>query len=195
MKVDLEKIKELRERTGASIIKCREALVIAEGDFEKAVTELRKKGEASAAKKSSRETGEGAVISYIHSNGKLGVLVVVRCETDFVARNEEFKELGRDLAMHIAAMSPLYIDSDEIPAEVLDKERSIEESALSSSGKPKEIVEKIVAGKLKKFQEENSLLHQPFVKNPQQLIGDLIKEKINKLGENIKVEKFVRFEI
>lgn len=195
MKIDINKVRELRERTGVSIMKCREALELAEGDFEKAIIELRKKGESSAAKRVGRSTGEGIVASYIHSNGKVGVLLELRCETDFVARNEEFQALAKDLAMHIAAMEPVYVSPEDIPEEVTDKEKELEKEALKGSDKPQDVIEKIIEGKLKKFKEENALLTQAFIKEPEKSISDLIKEKITKLGENIKVERFTRFEI
>ena len=195
MKISIEQIRELREKTGVSIMKCREALELAEGDFEKAIIELRKKGESSAAKRVGRSTGEGVVASYIHSNGKVGVLLELRCETDFVARNEEFQALAKELAMHVAAMGPIYVAPDDISEDVIKKEEELEREALKDSEKTKEVIEKIIEGKLKKFKEENSLLTQPFIKDPDKTISELVKEKITKLGENIQVERFTRFEI
>ncbi len=193
--ITAQMIKELRERTGAGIVDCKKALQEANGDMEKAVEILRKKGAAKAAKKAERVTAEGAVFSYIHAGGKVGVLVELNCETDFVARNETFKELGHEIAMQIAAMSPEYVSKEEVPAEIVEKEKEILKEQALSEGKPEHIVEKIVEGRLAKFYSEKCLLEQPWIKDDSKTISDLIKEYITKLGENIRVKRFCRFEV
>jgi len=192
---NIEKIKELRQTTGVSLSLCKKAIEEAQGDLEKAKELLRKWGEDLASKKSSRETGEGIIDAYIHSNKKIGVLIELRCETDFVARNKEFQKLAHDLAMHIAAMGPKYVGEEDIPEEELNKEREIYKEQFEKTGKPPEIIEKMIEGKLKKYKESISLLSQPFVKDPQKTVDGVIKEYIAKLGENISVKRFVRFEI
>ena len=189
----LEQIKNLRERTGAGVVDVKKALDEALDDEAKAIDILRLKGIAKAAKKSDRDAKEGVVVSYVHSNGRVGVLVKLLCETDFVARNEEFQELGRDIAMHVAALNPLYLKAEEVTPEEIAKERVfwMEEVA----GQPADIVEKILAGKEKKFREERSLLTQIFVKDGEKTIEALIAEKIQKIGENIQIGGFVRFEL
>lgn len=194
-KTSLEKIKQLRERTGAGINDCKKCLDKSGDDFNKAIELLRKKGVHVAHKKSSRQTGEGAIGCYVHSNGKIATLVKVKCETDFVARNGEFQELIKDLAMHITAMSPLYKSENDVPEQVKDKEKEIEVEKLKAQGKPAEIIDKILQGKLRKFYEQVCLLNQLFVKDDKKTINDLIKEKIQKLGENIEVGEFVRMEL
>lgn len=191
--VTIEKIKELREKTGAGINDCKKALEETKGDMEKAFDYLREKGIASAAKKSLRTAREGVIFSYIHSNEKLGVLLEINCETDFVARTEDFKELAKDVAMQIAAMNPLYIKREDVPNEVIEKEKEIYRVQLKDSKKPENVIEKIVNGKLEKYFSEVCLLEQPFIKDDKKTIDSLIKEKIAKLGENIVVRRFVRF--
>ncbi len=193
--VDLELLKKLREETAVSLAQCKKALEEAGGDLNKAKELLRKWGEDLAEKKSQRETKEGIIGAYVHSNKKIGVLVEVLCETDFVARNEEFQKLAHDLAMHIAAMKPKFVSPDDIPEEVLEKEKEVYRAQLEKENKPPEIIDKILEGKLKKFKEENSLLTQPFVKNPDRTVKEIINEYISKLGENITVRNFVRLEI
>jgi len=193
--ITTQMIKELREKTGAGIVDCKKALVEAGGDMEKAVEILRKKGAAKAAKKAERATAEGAVFSYIHGGGKVGVLVELNCETDFVARNETFKELGHEIAMQIAAMSPEYVSKEEVPAEVIEKEKEVLREQALAEGKPEHIVEKIVEGRLAKFYSEKCLLEQPWIKDDSKTIKDLITDYITKLGENIKVRRFARFEV
>ncbi len=193
--MDLDKIKKIREKTGAGMIDIKKALMETEGDEQKAIEILRAKGQAKAAKKLEREAKEGIISSYIHTNNKIGVLVELNCETDFVARNAEFQELGRDIAMHIAAMNPLFVKPEDVPEELVLKERKIWEEQLILEKKPANIQAKIIEEKKKKFREEISLLSQPFVKNPEIKVGDLIAEKIGKIGENIQVGKFVRFEL
>lgn len=194
-KIAAELVKDLREKTGASIMECRNALVEAEGNLEKASENLRKRGKEKAAKKADRATSEGVIASYIHNNKKIGAMVEILCETDFVAKNSEFRDLAYDLAMHIAAMDPKYVSIERVSkAEKKEQEDFVRES-LADEKKPAEIVEKIISGKIKKHFEEISLLSQPFVKNPDMKVEDLIKEKIAKIGENIQIGNFVRFEI
>ncbi len=194
MNITSEAIKELREQTGVGLMDCKKALSEAEGDLEKAIDILRKKGLAMAAKKSSREASEGLIGSYIHM-GKLGVMVEVNCETDFVAKTDDFQELVKDLAMHITASNPAYIKKEDIPPEVIEKEKSIYASQIMK--KPPQVVEKIIEGKLEKFYTDTCLMDQIFVKDPDQKkkIKDLIVEKISKLGENIVIKRFVRFQL
>lgn len=191
----LDKIKTLREKTGAGVVDVKKALEEAGGDEQKAVEILRAKGHSKALKKADREAKEGVVASYIHSNKKIGVLIQLYCETDFVARNSEFQELAKDIAMHIAAINPQFTRPEDISADVIEKENKIWRKQLENEKKPDDIKKKILAGKEKKFREEISLLAQPFVKNPDITVGDLIAEKVGKIGENIQVGKFVRFEL
>jgi elongation factor Ts len=193
MEITASLVKDLREKTGAGMMDCKRALVETTGDFEKAVDYLRKKGIASAAKKSGRLTKEGAVTSYIHGEGKVGVLLEVNCETDFVARTEQFRQLVKDLAMHIAAANPQWVRSDEVPAEVLAKEKEIAIAQMQASGKPPAVLEKIAEGKVKKFFEDNCLLNQMFVKDSSKSIEQLLKETIATLGENMSIRRFARF--
>lgn len=193
--MSLEKIKKLRERTGAGIVEVKKALTEADGDEAKAVEILKKKGLEKASKKSERTTQEGVVVSYIHSNGRVGAMVKLLSETDFVARNDEFRVLARDIAMHITAMNPKYIKPEEVEQKLVEKEKEIWTEQLKNEGKPENIVGKILAGKEKKFREDLALLTQPFVKNPDQTVGDLIAEHISKIGENIRVGEFARLEL
>ncbi len=195
MEITVEQVKELRERTGIGMMECKRALEEAGGDIDKAIEILRKKGYARAKDKAERVTSEGAIGAYIHSNAKIGVLVEVNCETDFVARDEEFKALVKNIAMHIAAANPIYIAPENIPADVLDKEKDIIREQFKDSKKPAEIVEKIVQGKLGKFYEEVCLLEQPYIKDDKQKVKDLITAFIAKFKENTKVSRFTRFEI
>lgn len=194
MEISASAVKELREKTGAGIMDCKRALAETNGDFEKAVTYLREKGLAAAAKKASRVASEGMVGSYIHS-GKVGVLVEVNCETDFVAKTEGFSALVKEIAMHIAAMSPQFVSRTEVPAEVIEKERQIYAVQAKESGKPDNIIQKMVDGKVDKFLKDVCLLEQPFVKNPDITIEKMIIETIAKLGENIAVRRFARFKV
>jgi elongation factor Ts len=193
--ITAQMVKELRERTGAGMMDCKNALNECTGNMEQAVDALRKKGLAAAAKKAGRVTAEGAVGSYIHGGGKLGVLVEVNCETDFVARTDQFQELVRDIAMHIAAAEPKFVRREEVTADVLDRERAIFQDQALASGKPANVVEKIVQGKMEKYYSEFVLLEQPFVKNPDVTVTQLIAEKVGKIGENIQVRRFVRFKL
>ena len=191
----MEQIRALREKTGAGVVDVKKAIDEAGGDEIKAIEILRKRGQDKALKKSAREASEGIVIAYVHSNNKVGALVKLLCETDFVARNEEFRELGRDIAMHIAALAPLCVKSEEVPNSLLDTERAIWREQLVSEGKPSEMIDKILLGKEEKFRRENALLTQSFVKDPSKTIGDLITEKIHKMGENIQIGDFTRYEM
>lgn len=193
--VTSEMIKELREKTQAGMVDCKKALVENGGDMEKAVEYLRKKGLASADKKMGREVTEGIIASYIHSNSKIGVLVELKCATDFVARNEDFVVLAKEIAMQIAAANPLYVKPEDVPAEVVEKEKEIYREQMKNSGKPDNVVEKIVEGKLTKFYSEVCLLEQEYIKDSAVKIQDLIKQKIAVFGENIEVGKFSRFQI
>lgn len=191
----MEQIKALREKTGAGIVDVKTAFDEAKGDEAKAIEILRKRGQDKAMKKGDRETHEGLVVSYIHSNKRVGALVKLYCETDFVARNEEFQELGRDIAMHVVASSPLYLKPEDVSAEVVEKEKEIWRAQLAEEGKPADLVEKIMVGKEQKFRNDVSLLAQPFVKDPTKTVADLLTEKIHKIGENIQVGSFVRYEM
>jgi elongation factor Ts len=193
MNVSAQMVKELRERTGAGMMDCKSALVESQGDLDKAVEVLRKRGLAAAARKAGRVAADGAVGSYIHAGGKIGVLVEVNCETDFVARTDDFQALVKDLAMHIAAADPRFVHRDEVTADVLDREREIYRDQALASGKPAAVVERIVEGKVGKFYAETVLLEQPFVKDPDRSVGEMIAEKVGKIGENIQVRRFARF--
>ena len=193
MEISAGLVKELREKTGAGMMDCKKALSETSGDFEKAIEYLRKKGIANAAKKAGRATKEGAVTSYIHGEGRVGVLLEVNCETDFVARTEQFRAFTRDVAMHIAAASPQWVRPEEVPAEVIAKEKEIAVAQMASSGKPAAVLEKIAEGKINKFYEENCLMQQAFVKDPNKTIEQLLKETIAGLGENMSIRRFARF--
>ncbi|PIU67891.1 MAG: translation elongation factor Ts [Armatimonadetes bacterium CG07_land_8_20_14_0_80_40_9] len=193
--VTAKEVKNLRERTGAGIVECKKALVETEGDLEKAIEFLRKEGIATAEKRAQKETKEGLIEAYIHPGSRLGVLLEVNCETDFVARTEEFKSLVRDLSMQVAAASPLYISKEEVPSKVIEKEKEIYRAQAVKEGKPEKILDQIVEGKLKKFYSQVCLLDQPFIKEEKKSITNLIKEEKAKLGENITVRRFVRFKL
>ncbi len=185
-------VKQLRDMTGAGMMDCKKALQEADGDFDKAIEILRKRGAAIAAKKSGRATNEGIIHAYIHHNKRVGVLLELNCETDFVARTDEFQELAHNIAMQIAAMAPRWVDIEDVPEEVVEKEKEIYRAQMADSGKPDHVIEKIVEGKLKKFYEENCLMEQTFFMDDTKKIRDLITEAIAKIGENIKVSRFVR---
>lgn len=195
MAVTLESIKELRELTGVSTMACKKALEESEGSIEKAVELLRKRGETKAVERSERSALQGVVSTYVHGNLRLGVMVHVGCETDFVARNEEFVGFVHDIAMHIAATNPLYVKPDEVPGELLEKEREIWKAQLAGEGKPEAIQLKIMEGKEKKFREEAALMTQPFVKNPDMTVGQLLTDMGLKMGENIQIVRFTRYSI
>jgi elongation factor Ts len=188
-------VKELREKTGAPMMDCKQALTEAKGDMEQAVVVLRKKGVSVAAKKAARVTSEGSVASYIHAGGKIGVLVEINCESDFVARTEDFKELVHDVAMHIAASDPKFVRKEDVTPEAYEREKDIYRAQAIASGKPANIAEKMVEGKMAKFYEEVCLLEQPFIKDQTISIAQLIAAKIGKLGENIAVRRFARFKV
>src|SRR5438270_2367741 len=193
--VDAKMVKELRDKTGAPIGDCKNALTEANGDIDQAVIVLRKKGVATAGKKASRTTNEGSVASYIHAGGKIGVLLELNCESDFVARTDDFKELLHDISMHIAASDPKYIRREDVTAEDFEREKEIYRSQAAATGKPANVVEKIVEGKMSKFYEEVCLLDQPFIKDQTISVGQLIASKIGTLGENISVRRFARFKV
>jgi elongation factor Ts len=193
--IPAQQVKLLRERTGAGFNDCRAALVETGGDLEQAISVLRKKGQAAAQKKAQRQASEGLVGSYIHAGGKIGVLVEVNCESDFVARTEEFQRLCHDLAMHIAALDPRFLRREEVTAEILDREREIYREQARATGKPEPVIEKIVSGKMEKFYEENCLYEQHFIKDEAMTVKELIDQAIAKLGENITVRRFSRFKV
>jgi elongation factor Ts len=194
-KVDAKLVKELREKSGAPMGDCLKALQETKGDMENAFVVLRKRGMASAAKKATRTTNEGAVGTYIHAGGKIGVLVELNCESDFVARTPEFQELLRDIAMHIAATDPRYVRKEDVTAEDLEREKDVYRAQAAATGKPANIIEKMLEGKLSKFYEEVCLLEQPFIKEQTQSIAQIIATKVGKLGENISVRRFARFKV
>src|SRR5881398_4260122 len=193
--ISANQVKELREKTGAPMMDCKQALTDAKGDLEQAVVLLRKRGVSVAAKKASRATSEGSVESYIHAGGKIGVLVEVNCESDFVARTEDFKELVHDIAMHIAASDPKFIRKEDVTPEAYEREKDIYRAQAAATGKPPQVVEKIVEGKMGKFYEEVCLYEQPFIKDQTMSISQLIASKIGKLGENLAVRRFARFKV
>jgi elongation factor Ts len=193
--ISATQVKELREKTGAPMMDCKQALTEAKGDLEQAIVVLRKKGVATAAKKATRVTAEGSVASYIHAGGKIGVLVEVNCESDFVARTHDFKELVHDIAMHIAASDPKFIRKEDVTPEAYEREKDIYRAQAKATGKPDHVAEKIVEGKMGKFYEEVCLYDQPFIKDQTISVSQLIASKIGKLGENISVRRFVRFKV
>jgi elongation factor Ts len=188
-------VKQLRDKTGAGMMDCKEALTVAGGDFDNAIDNLRKKGMAAATKRSSKAAKEGMVASYIHMGGRIGVMVEVNCETDFVAKTADFQTLAKDLAMHVAAANPIYLSSEDIPAEALEREKEIYRSQASQEGKPEKIWDKILEGKLKKYYEDVCFLEQKFVKNTDVTIATLVKDMMAKTGENIIVRRFARFQL
>ena len=191
----IEKIKQLREETAAGMMDVKRALEESGGDLEGARRVLRERGQAIAAKKSSRETHEGLIEAYVHFNGRVGVLVEVNCETDFVARTPEFRDFARNVALHVASMNPLTVSPENIPQEVLAEERAIAEKQARETGKPENIIERIVEGRVDKFVKEKALLTQDYVKEPNKSVGDLLQETIQKVGENVVVRRFVRYEL
>lgn len=188
-------VKQLREKTGAGMMDCKSALSEVGGDMEKAIEFLRKKGLATAQKRAGRAMSEGTIQSYIHMNAKLGVLVEVNCETDFVAKNDDFQGFAKNIAMHIAASNPLGIAPEDISPQVIEKEKEIYRAQALDMGKPENVLDKIVDGKLKKFYQDNCLMNQPYVRNPDMTIADLLNELIAKIGENISIKRFVRYQI
>ncbi len=188
-------VKQLRERTGAGMMECKKALQATSGSLEEGETWLRKQGIASAGKKAGRATKQGLVSTYIHTGGQLGVMIEINCESDFVARTDDFQELAHDIAMHIAATDPRFLRKEDVTQEVMDKERDIQRARALNEGKPPAVVDKMIEGRMNKFYEEICLLEQPFVKDPTVTVGQLVKTKIAKLGENISVARFVRFKV
>ncbi len=188
-------VKELRGKTGAGIMDCKSALGECDGELEKAIDYLRKKGLATAKERAGRETSEGVIHSYIHMGGKIGVMVEVNCESDFVAKTDDFIEFAKNIAMHIAASSPVGITEEDVPEEVLSREREIYREQAIETGKPENIAEKIVEGKLKKFYKESCLMNQPYVRDPDITIADLLNDVIAKIGENIRIKRFVRYQL
>ena len=195
MSISASQVKELRNKTGAGMMDCKNALVHSDGEINKAIDYLRKTGVSKAEKKGSRDTKEGLVYSYIHAGGKLGVIIELNCETDFVASNIDFKNLAHDLSMHIAATNPLSINKDTIDQSIIDKEKEIYTEQAKSEGKPDKIIEKMVNGRLSKFFQETCLLEQTFIKDQEKRVSDLITESISKLGENITIRRFIRYAI
>ncbi len=195
MQISASQVKELREKTGAGMMDCKKALVECEGDFEKAIKYLREKGIADAAKRSGRTAKEGVVYSYIHPGNRIGVLVEVNCETDFVARNDQFQQFAKDIAMHIAASNPSHISRDEVPESVVEAEREVLVNQAKASGKPEKVIDKIVQGRLEKFYGQICLLEQPFIKDPNLSVEDLLKETIGRIGENIVIRRFARYQL
>ncbi len=195
MAVDVNAVKELRYRSGAGVLDCRKALEECANDLEKAVDYLREKGLAKAAKKADRPASEGRVFSYIHTNGKIGTLVEINCETDFVARTDVFQELGKEIAMQIAASAPSYLSPEDVPQEDLDREREIYRQQALDEGKPEHILDKIAEGRIAKFYEESCLMEQKYIRDPERKVKDLVIQEIARLGENIVVRRFARFSI
>ncbi len=193
--ITAQMVKELRDRTGAGMMACKKALTQTNGDMDKAIDKLREMGLASAKKKAAREANEGKIVSYIHAGGKIGVLVEVNCETDFVANTEDFNNLCKDIAMQIAASDPIYVSKEDVPQEIIEKEKNIQKEQLRGQGKPENMLDKIAEGKINKYFEEVCLLEQPFIKDGSMKIKNLIESAIAKLGENIVVKRFARFKI
>ncbi|MFD0959512.1 translation elongation factor Ts [Paenibacillus chungangensis] len=195
MAVNASAVKELREKTGAGMLDCKKALEETNGDIEKAVDVLREKGLAAAAKKAGRIATEGVVESYIHAGGRIGVIVEINCETDFVAKTEQFRAFTKDIAMQIAAANPKYVRREEVPADELEREREILKAQALNEGKPEKIIEKMVEGRVSKYYEEFCLMEQSFIKDPDKTISEMLNEKISKIGENISIRRFVRYEL
>ncbi len=195
MKIEAKQVKELRDRTGAGMMNCRKALQESEGDIEKAIDCLRRQGIAKAAKRSGREASEGIVTSYIHLGGRLGVIVEVNCETDFVARTDDFKNLAHEIAMQVAATAPLAVIREDLPEELVQRERNLYLAQVEESGKPEKIWDRIVTGKLEKFYKENCLMEQPSIRDGDQTIEEMVKVLAGKLGENIIIKQFARFQV
>jgi elongation factor Ts len=195
MNITSQMVKDLRDKTGAGMMDCKKALSENDGDMEKAIDFLRQKGLAVAAKRAGRATSEGVIETYIHAGGKLGVMVELNCETDFVAKTDDFREFARDVAMHVAAANPVSLSRDDVPADLVERERQIYVQQALDSGKPANIVEKMVVGKIDRYLSEVCLLEQQFVKNPEKSIQDMLTELIGKMGENVSIRRFVRFQV
>jgi elongation factor Ts len=193
--ISAQLVKELRDKTSAGMMDCKKALVESDGDLDKAIEFLRKKGLDTAKKRAGRATSEGTIQSYIHMGAKLGVMVEVSCETDFVAKNEDFIEFAKNIAMHIAASNPLAINAEDVPEDVIEKEKEIYRAQAREMGKPDAVIDKIVDGKLVKFMKENCLVDQPFVRDPDKTVADLLNELIAKIGENISIKRYARFQV
>ena len=193
--ISAKEVAELRKQTGAGMMECKRALQESDGDTEKAIALLRKKGAAKAGKRAGRSASEGVIGSYIHFDGRVGVLIELNCETDFVARTDDFHTLSKNLALHITAARPVAVSADDLPEELVAKEREFIEAQVAESGKPEAVREKMIKGKLQKFRKERALLDQPFVKNDKQTVGELVKEVASKVGENVVVRRFVRYEL
>ncbi len=188
-------VKELRDKTGAGMMDCKKALTETDGDIEKAIVYLREKGIAKAAKKAGRETREGLIVSYIHPGDKLGTMVEIACETDFVARTDDFRTMAKDIAMHVAAANPVALSREDVPADLIEKEKDIYRTQALNDGKPEKVIDRIIEGRIDKYYAETCLLEQAFVKDPDQTISDLLNAMIAKLGENMSIRRFVRFQI
>ena len=195
MQITPKQVKELRDKTGAGMMDCKKALQEAEGDVENAIKVLREKGLSSAAKRVGREAKEGCIFSYVHPGSKIGVILELNCETDFVARTDDFQELGKSLTMQVAAVAPLVVKREELTEETIEREREIYRNQATASGKPEKVIDKIVDGKLEKFYREVCLLEQPYIRNDKEMVEDLVKATIGKLGENIVVRRFSRFQL
>ena len=195
MAINANQVKELREKTGAGMMDCKKALVEVDGDFEKAITYLREQGISKAAKKEGRATAEGIIATYVHTGDKLAVMVEINCETDFVARTDDFRNFARDIAMHIAASAPLCVDRADLDAEVIEKEREVYRQQAINDGKPEKIIDKIADGRIEKYYSEVVLMEQPFVKDSDKTIGDFVKGTIGSLGENIRIARFTRYRL
>jgi elongation factor Ts len=193
--IKAEQVKELRERTGSGMMECKKALTETSGDLDKAILYLREHGLAAAAKKAGRATGDGRIEVYIHPGSKLGVMVEVNCETDFVAKTDEYQSLFHEIAMQIAASDPSYLERDQVPESVLEQEKEIARTLSEGEGKPEKVIDKIVQGRMEKFYQTVCLLEQPYIRDPQRPVSDLVKEAISKLGENIVIRRFVRFRL
>ncbi len=195
MEITAALVKELRERTSAGMMDCKKALVAMDGDIEKAIDELRTKGLAKAAKKAGRVASEGTVISYIHGAGRIGVLVEVNCETDFVGKTDQFKQLAYDIAMQIAAANPEYVSREQVPVDILDREREVLRAQALEEGKPEKVIEKMVEGRIEKYYKEHCLLEQAYIKDPDKTVQEIVHEKVSTIGENITIRRFARYEV
>jgi elongation factor Ts len=195
MDITPKRVMELREKTGAGMMDCKRALIDSDGDFEKAIKVLREKGLSQAAKRAGKETKEGCIFSYMHPGSKIGVMLEINCETDFVARTADFQALGKELTMQIAAAAPIVVRREDLPAAIIEREREIYHNQAAASGKPANVIDKIVEGKLEKFYHEACLLDQPYIKNDEETVGQLVTNTIAKLGENIIVRRFSRFQL
>jgi elongation factor Ts len=195
MAITAKMVKDLREKTGVGMMDCKKALAETDGNFEEAIVHLRKKGLANAAKRSGRSATQGVISNYVHTGASIGVLVELNCETDFVSRSDDFNAFGRDVAIHIAAANPVWVKSEDVPEEIINKEKEIYMAAARESGKPEKVLEKIAEGKLLKFYEDNCLMSQRFVKDPDKTIGDMMADMLTKIGEKMEIRRFARFQV